>query len=246
MAASQTEPAPTALVSLHDVMPETFAAVEATMQRLQLLGVSPVTLLVVPGRSWSEVQLQRLRDWAGQGHELAAHGWQHEATRVRGLQHRLHALLLSRNTAEHLALGPQEILSLMLSASAWFAARALPPPSLYVPPAWALGPLTTQGRAQLPYRQIEVLSGLHELPGRGLRRLPLLGFEADTVPRAGFLRVWNAVQLRLAPWLRRPLRISIHPHDFELRLGASLDRLLQRRFRYRAYRELPPAAAPAT
>ncbi|MFO8026638.1 MAG: DUF2334 domain-containing protein [Opitutales bacterium] len=69
-----------AFLSIHDVMPHTLERVERILYWLKARDVPPVTLLVVPGRPWEAPQIERLRQLAATGHELAAHGWHHETT----------------------------------------------------------------------------------------------------------------------------------------------------------------------
>ena len=216
-----------ALVSIHDVMPHTLDRVKRILDWLEQRRVSRVTLLVVPGKPWTEKHIHHLRDWAAAGHELAAHGWHHQ-TRPRRLYHRLHALLLSRNVAEHLDLDSTGILDLMVRSRNWFAENELPAPDFYVPPAWALGPISKADLAKVPFRVIETTRGFllrenHDsAPSRvrwSLRRLPLTGYEADTRFREAFLRWWNALQAKRAQRKKLPLRISIHPDDLELRIA---------------------------
>lgn len=234
-----------AIVSIHDLTPQTFAQVERILEWLQVRAVPPVTLLVVPGRPWQSAQLQRLRQLTEAGHELAAHGWQHQ-TQPRRLAHRIHAALISRNVAEHLDLDSPDILALMQRARDWFPAHGLPSPDCYVPPAWALGRIARVHLAQAPFRTIETTRGLIHLhahtaasvqpagapPGSGTRactcqNLPLTGYQADTRLRECFLRRWNALQARIAVRTRRPLRISIHPDDLQLRIADQLDQHLR-------------------
>lgn len=151
-----------ACLSIHDVMPHTLERVEHILACLQERCVPPVTLLVVPGLPWEPPQIQRLRELAAEGHELAAHGWQHETT-PRRLYHRLHAALISRKVAEHLDLDSQGILELMQRSKNWFAENDLPLPQFYVPPAWALGPITQADLTKAPYRLIETTRGLIHL-----------------------------------------------------------------------------------
>jgi hypothetical protein len=190
----------------------------------------PVTLLVVPGHAWTPGQIEHLRDWAQSGHPLAAHAWHHR-TVPRRLYHRLHAALISRNVAEHLDLDAAAILELLHRSKDWFGAYDLPPPRLYVPPAWALGPLRRQELAQVPFKQLETTRGLIHLDRAGemqarqvrFQKLPLTGYEADTRLRAAFLLAWNVAQAALATRNGCPLRISIHPNDLALRLTDQLD-----------------------
>ena len=216
------------LLSVHDVMPETLAPVADILARLRCLGLPPATLLIVPGCRWDADELAQLRRWQKQGHELAAHGWHHRARAIRGLRHRLHAALLSRDAAEHLALSSDEIAALMRRAHDWFGRNDLAAPALYVPPAWALGALPRARLRELPYARIETTAGVIDAASGRLEALPLVGFEADTPARAAALGAWNRSQMLLARGSGRPLRVGIHPQDFRLRLAGSLEELLQK------------------
>jgi hypothetical protein len=201
-------------------MPE----VENILQWLGKIPITPVTLLVVPGLPWSKWQIHRLRELANAGYELAAHGWLHH-TRPRRMTHRLHAQFFSRNVAEHLDLDADAIYDLMCRSADWFTAHDLPRPLIYVPPAWALGTVSWDKIRQTPFEIIETAMGVHLLraaPNQRLIRLPLTGYEADTVPRAAFLRRWNSFQMMYARQNHRPLRIAIHPYDFQYHLACQL------------------------
>lgn len=224
-----------ALVSIHDVFPATLGRVERIVEDLLAREHRRIMLLVVPGHHWDAPGIRRLAAWQEAGIELAAHGWSHRVDCVRGPYHRLHAALISRDAAEHLALDADGIAALMQRSHDWFVARGLDAPATYVPPAWALGAIDRDRLRQLPYRQIEVARGLLSTASQRLRPLPLAGFEADTVARATFLRGWNRIQVRLARLSDRPLRIGIHPHDPELRLASDLYRLLDQPMRSESY-----------
>lgn len=221
---------PSAFLSLHDVMPETFPQMEVILRTLKEAGIPSLTLLVVPGRAWTDAHLLRLRALAAEGHELAAHGWCHNSGPPRRLYHRVHARLLSRQVAEHLALDEESIMALMQRSWAWFPQHDLPEPSLYVPPAWALGPLPWNRLKETPFSRIEILRGLLDVSTGRLHPLPLVGFEADSPFRAAALRLFNTSQLGWAGYGGRCLRIGLHPHDYELRLASQLNALLSRPF----------------
>ena len=213
---------PRTLISIHDVMPETLDRVATILGYLGDAGVTGgATLLVVPGKDWSDDDISRLRNWAGNGHELAGHGWTHEASRISGFRHWLHSRLISRNVAEHLALDEAGIRQLVADCHAWFGKRALPPPSLYVPPAWAMGPIDLASLQELPFRYYETLSGTYDADADQFVRTPLLGFEADTRFRAMSLRLFNLINRGIAR-LRGQVRLAIHPRDFELLLASDL------------------------
>jgi hypothetical protein len=226
-----------AVLSLHDVMPETFQQTEEIIKYLRDHRIPPITLLVVPGRPWKPHQLNRLRALADHGYELAAHGWYHVTGSPKDWFHRIHASLISRNVAEHLALDAAGIADLMQQSYDWFEENGLPSPSLYVPPAWALGRIPRRDLARLPYAAIEVLRGIH-LPRTGqFESLPMVGFEADTPFRVGAVRIWNAWQSTRARLSGRPLRIGLHPNDFHLPMVKPLRHMLAQPFIWQTYAE---------
>lgn len=223
---------PAALPSVHDVMPSTLERVRRILELLARAGAPPATLLVVPGREWSEEGLGRLRRWQAAGHPLAGHGWSHAAVAPQTLHHRLHATLFSRDRAEHLSRTREELRDIVRRCHAWFAGAGLGAPALYVPPAWALGALTPDDLTELPFRWYETLTGFFDADTRGWRRHPLVGFEADDFARTLPLRASNALNLGLARIWGRAVRIAVHPHDLELRLAGGLRRLLRRPLRW--------------
>lgn len=217
-----------ALVSIHDVMPETRERVANLLRTMpETIPPERIVLLVVPGRDWSGADLDWLRSLQQQGYELAGHGWFHRCGRPRTLYHHLHSLLLSRDAAEHLSLDADAIVELIRANRHWFGQQGLHAPELYVPPAWAPGPVPRATLRQLPFRYYETLTGVYDAERDQFRRLPVMGFEADTPARARGLRLINAVQLGLARWWRRPVRVAIHPFDAELYLARDLRACLE-------------------
>ncbi|WP_108125222.1 DUF2334 domain-containing protein [Saccharospirillum mangrovi] len=216
-----------AIVSLHDVMPDTLDDVRWWLTHW-LADVPPadLTLLVVPGLDWQPAQLEQLRAWQQQGYELAGHGWQHRVRRISTLYHRLHSTFVSRQAAEHLSLSEAELIELIERNYQWFTDNDFQSPELYVPPAWALGQLGTTARRHLPFRYLESTAGFHDLHAGRFHALPLAGFEADARWRVPSLRLWNGLNRRVAT-AQRALRLSIHPHDHRYYLADDLQRWLQ-------------------
>ena len=226
----------TAIVSLHDVMPETFSRAEQWVERLRGLGPKATTLLVVPGGEWSSAQARTLRIWQEEGFELVSHGWSHRLQfPTRGLAS-LHRYCISRNAGEHLGQTRAQLYELLVRSHAWFGRHDMAAPEMYVPPAWALGQLSRSDLAVSPFRFVETTTGILECKTGRIRRLPLLGYEADTTFRALFLTAWNRLN-RSMHTDSRPLRLSIHPYDDTLRLSQELDCDL-RRVRAVRYREI--------
>jgi predicted deacetylase len=214
------------LVSIHDVMPETLDRVRRIFDRLIAADLAPVTLLVVPGRDWTPEHLRGLRELVDAGAELAGHGWTHEVRRIRGVKHALHSALISRRAGEHLALTRFGILRLMLRNRRWFEQNDLPAPSLYVPPAWAMGPVPDALLRRLPFEVYETTGGVYDARADRFHRLPMAGFETDTAFRAAVVRPFNALNRAWARSSHKPLRFGIHPDDFELRLADDLEAMI--------------------
>ena len=215
------------LVSIHDVMPETLPQIRLLVAQLSSYGVDKITLLVVPGKNWSDMDILQLQDWQANGYTLAGHGWNHEAEKPRGVYHRIHSLLLSRLAAEHLSLNRDQIFELINRCYAWFIEKDLTPPTLYVPPAWALGRLNHQDLCDLPFKYYESSAGIYSVEHDKFIAMPLVGYEADRNWRVPILRLWNTFNTQ---WVsaKRPLRISIHPYDLQYPLRVDLLRHLRR------------------
>lgn len=227
-------------------MPETMREVSEIIVRLHDFHIHRYSLLVVPGRQWKSNQIHHLRKWFSEGAEPVAHGWLHETT-PRKIFHRIHSAFLSRKVAEHLDLDGPGILDLMARSKDWFVQQKLPEPETYVPPAWALGRLTPVEIETIPFRCVEVTPGIlfpdASCPQR-LLPLPLCGFEADTALRKLFLNQWNRSQIRKANKRNVPLRISIHPQDFELRCHEQLSEFLSGNLEPLVFNDLTPDCTP--
>jgi len=208
-----------ALVSIHDVMPETLPKVWAILRFLEALAVFPVTLLVVPGCQWSKHDIDQLRSLQAAGYELAGHGWRHRAKRIAAAWHRLHAGLISRNEAEQLSLSKEEIIHMITACYSWFSQSGLEPPVLYVPPAWAMGRLRKKELKFLPFRFHEMQTGVYDAACGRMVYLPVTGYMADTRFRVKALKITNLINQYVFPG---PLRIAIHPQDLNLGLAGDL------------------------
>lgn len=217
------------LVSIHDLMPDTLKRVLEIEQRLRNLKVpsDKVYLLVVPGLAWKPKQLATLKALQNDGYQLAGHGWLHHIHKKTSLKHYFHSAFISRNVAEHLSLSRAEITDMLLMNFEWFAEQGLRDPELYVPPAWAMGKMNKQNLSAMPFKYYEYSSGIYNVPLDDFRTLPLTGYEADRLWRVPILLGWNSLNLK---WLAKstPLRISIHPYDFEYYLKNTITQDIER------------------
>ncbi len=211
-------------VSIHDVMPQTLDRVEHLASRVP--AVVGGTLLVVPGPSWSERELSRLRNLEDAGWELAGHGWLHRAEPPRSFSAHVHRAVISRGVAEHLDRDESEIAELIARNAAWFVESGLRAPTLYVPPAWAMGRISRARLRELPFERYEFLTGVYIAREDRFERQPLVGFEADAAWRALVLRGANLASRALHGVSGRTLRVAIHPFDAELRLRRALEATL--------------------
>lgn len=216
-----------ALISIHDVRPDTLEDVLAIVGLMESLGHPPAALLITHGRDWPNEEIDTLRVLSDKGHELVSHGWDHGARHIRGLRHRVHSLLLSRDVAEHLSLSAREIAELLRSCFGWFEPYGLPEPSMYVPPAWGMGDLSRAAMKTLPFRWYEYLTGIYDSEADRFWRLPLVGFEADTIARVFALKALNLLNRWSAGLFRRPMRVAIHPGDLKLGLKYQLKSTLR-------------------
>jgi predicted deacetylase len=216
-----------AIISIHDATAESLADVAAIADLLSSAGCCSADILVVCGSNWSPRDIDVLRGLEERGFRLQGHGWSHRAGPRRNWFHRLHSWTLSRDVAEHLSKPAEEIRALIARSYDWFGRHLLQPPSMYVPPAWAMGALGRDALRTLPYRYYETITGIYDAHADRFRRLPLIGFEADTWLRAGFLRCFNGAN-RMSGWVTgRPIRLSIHPQDLRLRLRRALTTAIQ-------------------
>lgn len=212
--------------SVHDVTPSSLERATHIVDLLIAAGVAELSILIVPSGTWAESQLLTLRAWERDGHLLAAHGWTHRGVSPRGPYHRLHSSLFSRDVAEHLGRSAPELIQIVRKAERWFSDVGLAPPKLYVPPAWTLGEMALGDFRGTSFRWVETLSGIHDTSTLRSHRLPIVGFEADTWLRAWALRLSNRANVGLGHVLRRPIRVAIHPNDFNLALSSQLLGLL--------------------
>ncbi|MBS3779284.1 MAG: polysaccharide deacetylase family protein, partial [Desulfovermiculus sp.] len=224
-----------AVVSIHDVMPRTLPQVEKVILFLHAHEVRAFTLLIVPGKDWTDSQITLLQKWQDNGAELAGHGWEHRVSDREGAWHSVHARVISRNEAEHLSRTRQEIENTICRCYEWFEQVGLDKPFLYVPPAWAMGGLPRKDLFRLPFDFYETLTGVFDVRNNSHRYMPLTGYMADTAIRILCLKVLNAVNLA---WPVGPYRIAIHPDDLHLPLRPYLSRHLARFDHFMTYRDM--------
>ena len=226
MLSSLTKSSAAALVSIHDVAPDVLSNVQRIIDLFAAdRSEFRCELLVIPGLDWNAKQLDQLKRWSGDGHQLAGHGWHHRSSSPATLWHHIHSFCLSRDVAEHLSKSTAELKSLVTRCAEWFSTHRLQQPRLYVPPAWAMGALKRRDLDGLPFQFFENLHGYYDSNRKVVYRTPLLGYEADTRFRSFALSVFNRFNRSWSGVRGKPIRVSIHPRDLSLRLADSLTRL---------------------
>lgn len=230
MTPSADVPSRRAILSVHDVMPETLDRVDRIATLAEQSGCPRPTLLVVPGKDWTARDLDWIRRKSDAGFRLAGHGWIHRGPPARGLYHRVHGAVISSDQAEHLSRSRDESRAIVEKCYGWFRGARLPAPDLYVPPAWALGELTLADLRTLPFRHYETLAGFIDAATGVRQNVPLVGFEASGAVSAFGVRLSNSFNLALGRALDRPVRVCLHPSDLDLRLRASVFGMLRRRW----------------
>lgn len=224
-----------AIVSVHDVMPETLPKVTEILRFLETMAVFPVTLLVVPGQPWPAKAINELKSLQAAGYELAGHGWQHQSRGFTSKWHRLHGWLISGTEAEHLYLSTGAIINIVNDCYRWFETVDLEPPTLYVPPAWAMGRISKKTLSSLPFRLYETQTGIYDAHTGIFRIMPVTGYLADTAFRTRALKITNLIS-RLPVFGH--LRIAIHPNDLNLPLANQLKTHLRHCRQFTTYNHL--------
>lgn len=222
MAANAARTAGALCVILHDVAPARWAGCERVLAEVQACaqraGVSvPMTLLVVPqmhGESaWPAPHLDRLRGWAGAGHELMLHGLTHrdDAAPPRRLREWLLRRHYTASEGEFAALTQPEALQRMQAGRTWARRQGLSMPG-FVAPAWLLGPAGLEAATQAGFTHTCTLGQVISLPRRQALPAPSLVFSTRSAWRRASSVAWNRLLARRAQ--QAPLlRLELHPAD---------------------------------
>ncbi|MFP4521235.1 MAG: polysaccharide deacetylase family protein [Fibrobacterota bacterium] len=214
------------ILSIHDVMPETFAGISRVADYFLSEGADKICFLVVPHPNWKESDLLRLREYQINGISFAGHGFLHHCGTPRTVYHKIHSVLISRNAAEHLAFQRGDLIEKVSGCAKWFEENGFGIPDLYVPPAWAMGQLKKDDMMSLPFRYYEFLSGVYDSDTDRFFSLPLAGFEADTELRKYILFAVNGIFSAVSKLTGRPLRVAVHPYDLQFKLRKSVQNMV--------------------
>ncbi len=242
------------IVSFHDLHPGSRAQCERFLAMMRELGVTRITLLVVP--RWHGALpcdedrefVAWLRDRAAEGHEINLHAYVHEATAVTGSA-------VQRAMGKHYTAGEGEFYQIDAAEAERRLREGLRivrdgcgvPVWGFTAPAWLL---SAAGRAALKKLGFHYTTrwGQAELLQRGeIIAAPVLVWSVRAAWRRvcsrGWVRLWGALK-RGAP----VLRVAVHPVDFaHPAIEASVRAAIARNLRGReaaCYRDLLPAGTP--
>jgi len=212
-------------ISIHDVSPKNLDKIIFIINHLNKKhNIKKITLLVIPGLDWNDEQIAIFKEWENNENiELASHGWIHESSPIKNIYHYLHSKLISDDCAEHLSLSKSSIIKLMNNSYSWFVDKGLTPPTLYVPPAWALGNINKKDLLKVPFSEVETTSGVYI--NNKFIFIPLIGFETKNYFRFIIVKISNFINYLLYH-IFGLIRIAIHPNDFKLLLRKDIDKYL--------------------
>ncbi len=217
-------PAPSLVVSLHDVSPRHAVAVDAILSEFQALGLPPAVLLVVPDfhGDWPLSDhprfLGRLRELGEAGHELALHGYFHQElardrSASRGPSAFLRRQFLTAGEGEFLSLSPERQRQRLEDGLGMWEASGLERPEGFVPPAWLHRPDLPEILWERGFSWTEDHHGLLFRDRPSLKSPVITWASRDPLRRIGS-RFFAPLALRA--WRAAPvLRIAVHPHDWD-------------------------------
>jgi predicted deacetylase len=209
------------VVSLHDVSPITHQACERIVRELSAIGVTRVSLLVVPDHHGRGHFLKApefcawLKERAGEGYEIVTHGYFHRRERreKEDFVQRMTTRVYTADEGEFYDINRSRASELVGRANSELREAGLEPRG-FIAPAWLL---SEDGETALRDEGCEYTTRLRtvtDLKSGEVYDSQSLCWSVRAAWRRTVSVVWNAVLYRVlsnAPLLR----ISIHPVDIE-------------------------------
>ncbi|MGC3989428.1 MAG: polysaccharide deacetylase family protein [Chthoniobacteraceae bacterium] len=210
---------PSLVVSIHDVSPHTWQAVERILTELATIGITRTSLLVVPDHHHRGHFLAYpdfcawLRAREAEGHEMVIHGYYHqrEPKRGEGLADKVTTQFYTAGEGEFYDLGKYEAESLISRALADFQRAGLSPCG-FVAPAWLLSEEAFAVLQAAGLRHTTRLRMFYDLANHRQIASQSLVYSTRAAWRRMMSLAWNATlyrRLRKKPLLR----LGIHPPE---------------------------------
>jgi uncharacterized protein len=207
------------LVSIHDVAPASAEATRRWLADLDARGV-PATLLVIPG-PWRGSRLREdpelvadLHAARERGHELALHGWCHQAGPDGPGWRRKTAQLVARGAAEFAALDQGQAGTRLRAGLSELGDLGIEPGGFH-PPGWLASPGAVAALRRLGMRYTSSHLAIHDLVTERRHKLPALSHR----PGGGAGEMLSARLVRGTAWSMtragRSFRIALHPDDLD-------------------------------
>ena len=211
---------PALVVSIHDVSPLTQERVDAILQGLAKVGITRVSLLVVPNHHHrapiaSDAPFAAwLRRQVTAGHEAVLHGYFHKRERREheSPSTRFFTRMYTADEGEFYDIGRNDAQALITKGRDELTACAGVEPAGFIAPAWLLSEAGEDAARALGFAYTTRLKTVADLPGRKTLPTQSLCWSVRSAWRRTVSLGWNQFlfrQLRRNPLLR----ISIHPPD---------------------------------
>ncbi len=207
-------------VSFHDLAPHSQETCKRFLSKMKELGISCVSLLVVP--NWyrcepiqqNEAFMQWLHKLQQEGHEIVLHGWCHQASVIQGSGwNQLVGRFYTAGEGEFYQMGYDEAKKLLMQGKEILQNYEIHSKG-FVAPAWLLNHEAQRALRALGFTYTTYWGEIEYLPGE-------IKFPAPTVV-ASSRSAWRRwVSRRWCPlwqWRNRHaslLRIALHPFDLE-------------------------------
>ncbi len=221
------------LVSIHDVSPRSWRAVDTLVERLERhVGAGQYAMLVIPDH-WREAPIAgdrafhaALRGWAAQGVEMFLHGWCHRDE--SGLSS-FKARHLTAGEGEFLALSQAEAAGLMQQGKALLEDILGAPLAGFIAPAWLYGPGALAALDEAGFALAEDHFKVWVPGSRAvLARGPVVTWASRSRGRIASSLAF-ATLARAALPVMPTVRVAVHPGDVTVpALLASIDATLAR------------------
>jgi predicted deacetylase len=206
------------VVSVHDVAPATSVQTADWISDLAQREV-PATLLVIPGPFGGGAALSEdpdlvafLHAAAGQGHELALHGFRHEPGAGGAPWRRAIGQAAARTATEFWSLTEAQARELLRAGLAALAEVDIGVVG-FTPPGWLASAGTRRALADVGFHYWTSHLAVHDLTGGSPRRMPVLSHRPSGGRAERAAARLMTTGARTFARSRIPFRIALHPAD---------------------------------